>query len=149
MLVAEPMEAIDGLVCDWPGCPTDALVSVWILGRGRRYDMSRRHLLRTAGLNPIARPVTVGSFLSSAAAETTEAEPMLLWPWERLQLNFALIVFAREVYHTADAADDIGLLYFSSCGVSGVVLVQPVESTSSSRSSELCGVPPWIDDELE
>jgi hypothetical protein len=58
MLVAEPMEAIDGLVCDWPGCPTHALVSVWILGRGRR----RRHLLRTAGLNTIARPVTVGSF---------------------------------------------------------------------------------------
>jgi hypothetical protein len=79
---------------------------------------------------------------------------MLLWLWERLSqgmdaIEFALIVFACEVYHSADAADDIGLLYFSSCGVSGVVLVQPVESTSSSQSSELCGVPPWIDDELE
>lgn len=120
MLVAEPMEAIDGLVYDWPGCPTDALVSVWILGRGRRYDMSRRHLLRTAGLNTIARPVTVRSFSSSAAAETTEAEPMLLWPWERLSqgmdaIEFALIVFACEVYHSADAADS------SACSISLLV----------------------------
>ena len=153
-LVVEPLEAMNEVVCDWPGCPSEALISVFVLGRNRQHNISKTRMLRLAGLSPHIHATTTATFASAAGTAAPEAEPTLLHRWERINQGtdeiasciaiLSLGTYAYEIYH--DAEEDLGLLFFSTCGISGVIAIHPVASTPSSTP---CGLPPWVDDELD
>ena len=152
-LVVEPMEAMNEVVCEWPGCPSEALISVFIVGRNRQHNGNSRRMLRLAGWSPRSQVAITETFAGTAAIGTPEAEPTPLHRWERMNPGMEEIAicmdvlclgsYVYEIYQGAE--EDLGPLSFFTCGISGVFAISPVASTPSSTP---CGLPPWVDDEL-
>lgn len=138
--VVDPVLDLDSLHMEFPGFVDDVLTKVHILGRRRQHNISRPRLLRTLCFRGSARPTMTESSSGPYMAIGMDliSRFTAMYPHEQRAQKAAAIFrlgsYCYEVFHGVRAHDDIALLHFTVCGISGVICFTLVKSESSEST---------------
>eukprot|EP00435_Cladocopium_sp_Y103_P062635 s262_g24.t1 len=125
--VADPVLELDRLYMEFPGFLDDVFATVHILGKQRQHNISRPRVLQALGFPPDSVPtltehsdgpcMAIGMSIINRFALMYADDPQAQAAATILRLGS----YCYEVFHGAWPADDIALLRFEVCGISGVV----------------------------